>query len=277
MIPGRWREPVLLDGAMGTALMARGLPAGAFPEEWVVTRLSEVVAVHRAHVRAGARVALTCTFNAARLEATGLAASIGEVCGRAVRAAREAGAPAVAGCVGATGLAQPRGGGPSDGELLERYDAAFRALCAAGVDLLWTESHLALREARAALAAARRRALPVVATAFLHQGPRGWEGLDGVPAIDWLEALWRDGASAVGVNCVLPGPGLAGLAARAAARVPLPLVVKASAGLPGAIQPPEAWGAALAPVLAAGARWVGGCCGTGARHLRALGRALARA
>jgi 5-methyltetrahydrofolate--homocysteine methyltransferase len=273
-VPGRR----LLDGAMGTALLARGLPRGAFPEEWLLSRPSEVEAVHRAHVRAGAEVVLSCTFNAARLEAAGLGGEGRDLCARAVGIARRAGAPLVAGCVGATGLVRPDGTGPSDGELRERHGAAFRALAVAGADLLWTESHLALREARAALGAARGCGRPVVATLFAGTTTGGaLAALDGSPAEEWLECLWRDGAAAVGVNCVAAGPALAALVGRAAARLPLPLVVKPSPGLPGAIQPPGSFAAAVEPAVRAGARLVGGCCGAGPAHLAALRAMLGRA
>jgi 5-methyltetrahydrofolate--homocysteine methyltransferase len=237
-----------------------------------------VEAIHRAHAEAGSGLLLTCTFNAARLEAAGLAGWTGEICARAVAAARSARPPLVAGCVGATGLAMPDGGGPADGELRERYRAPFRALCAAGVDLLWTETQVALREARAAVAAARSCGRPVVATIFLAAGDGGaLVALDGAPGEDWLEALWRDGAAAVGVNCLAPGTALAALVGRAVARVPVPVVVKPSAGLPGRILPPATFAAAVQPAIRAGARLVGGCCGAGAAHLRSLGAELARA
>jgi 5-methyltetrahydrofolate--homocysteine methyltransferase len=125
----------LLDGGMGTALRARGLPAEAFPEEWVLRRPEEVARVHAAHAGAGAGTLLTCTFNAARAEARGLEAEVERICARAVAlargAAREAaegslpgrgppGDPArrlavpaarVAGCAGGTGLVAPSGEG----------------------------------------------------------------------------------------------------------------------------------------------------------------------
>jgi 5-methyltetrahydrofolate--homocysteine methyltransferase len=193
---------------------------------------------------------------------------------RAVALARSARTRAVGGCAGATGLARPGGRGPSAGEFRERYDAAFRSLAAAGVDLIWIETQVDLGEARAALEAGRRTGLPVVVTAFLLPGPGGMTALDGFPGVDFLAALWRDGASAVGVNCVAPDAGLARWAAELAARVPVPLVVKPNAGLPGNPAGPAPFAAAVAAAVRAGATLVGGCCGAGPAHLRALGRAL---
>ncbi|HSN89777.1 MAG TPA: homocysteine S-methyltransferase family protein, partial [Anaeromyxobacteraceae bacterium] len=101
----RLPSPLLLDGAMGTALIARGLPPGAFPEEWALERPEEVAAVHAAHAAAGAGLVLTCTFNAAapRLEARLDPARIEAACAAAVRLARGAAPGAlVAGALGPT-------------------------------------------------------------------------------------------------------------------------------------------------------------------------------
>ncbi len=129
-------------------------------------------------------------------------------------------------------------------------------------------------EARAALAAGRRTGLPVVVTAFLLPGPGGMTALDGTPGAEFLAALWREGAAAVGVNCVSPGSHLARVVAETAARVPIPLVVKPNAGLPGEPVGPAAFATAVGVAVRAGSTLVGGCCGAGAEHLRALGRVL---
>ncbi len=268
---GRNGNLAMLDGAMGTALLARGLPGGALPERWVVERPWEVARVHAQHAAAGARVLLTCTFNLARVGSYELQDSVDEVARRAAWLARSANpAGMVAGCAGATALAGADGRGAGDGELRERFERAFRALAAAGVDLLWTETHLTLREARAAVWAARRTGRPVVATVFLSPGPGGLFASDGTPGHEFLEVLWRDGAAAVGVNCVEPDGALAALVALAAARVPVPLVVKPNAGLPGDPWTPSRFAEGVMRAIRAGASLAGGCCGAGADHLRAL-------
>ena len=278
MIPGpRDGRVTRLDGAMGTALLERGLPPALLPETWVLDRPWEVEAVHAAHAAAGAEVLLTCTFNLARLDQAGPALDGVQVARRAVALARSARTRVVAGCAGATGLARPGGRGPSEGEFHERYEAAFRALAAAGADLIWIETQVDLGEARAALEAGRRTGLPVVVTAFLLPGSGGMTALDGSPGVEFLAALWRDGAAAVGVNCVAPDAGLARWVAEIATRVPVPLVVKPNAGLPGSPAGPAPFAAAVAAAVRAGATLVGGCCGAGPAHLRALGRALGAA
>ncbi len=272
MIPG----PALLDAAMGTALQGRGLPPEALPEEWILSRPEEIAAVHGEHLAAGARVLLTCTFNCTepRLALRGLQDRLEALCGWAERLARAAGRGAlVAGAVGPTGLAAP-GHIPGRAELSAHYARPLRALRDAGADLLWIESQVRPDEARAALEAARRVGLPAVVTmAFAVRGGR-LATPEGEPAADCLAALAAGGAAAVGVNCVEAGPALADLARDLVPRLPVPLVLKPSAGLPGAILPPDAFASALAPAAIAGARLLGGCCGTTAAHLRALRRLL---
>ncbi|HET8539203.1 MAG TPA: homocysteine S-methyltransferase family protein [Anaeromyxobacter sp.] len=309
-------RPTLLDAAMGTALIARGLPQGVPPEAWLRDRPEEIARVHAAHAAAGARVLLTCTFGcaSARVEAALGAAAIGSLCASAVGLARGAAPPGVrvAGALGPTGLVAPRAPAaptsaapptsappptstrtptrtrmptptrgappaPSRGALEARYAVPVRALAAAGADLLWIESQWDLDEARAALAAARASGLPTVVTfAFAETGGR-LHAPGGSTAEECLSAVASHGALAAGVNCVFPGPALAALAAWAKARLRVPFVAKPSPGLPGAVASPEAFGEALRPAFAAGLRIAGACCGATADHLRALAPLVSRA
>ncbi len=273
--------PTLLDGAMGTALLARGLPPDRLPEEWVLARPEEIASVHAGHAAAGARVLLTCTFNVAapRLEPRVDPGRQGDLCARAVSLARRAsggsGGALVAGAVGPTGLAPPLGPGASTAALAARYGRAAGALAAAGVDLLWIESQHDLAEARAALAAARVTGLPVVVTFGFPERNGRLVAPDGTTALEWLRALEAGGAAAAGLNCVFPGPALDAAVAEAVPALKIPLVLKPSPGLPGSVLSPAAFAGALRPAVAAGVRIVGGCCGAGPEHLRALGEVLA--
>jgi 5-methyltetrahydrofolate--homocysteine methyltransferase len=271
--------PALLDGAMGTALLARGLPPGALPDEWVLERPGEVAAVHASHAAAGAAILLTCTFGATtpRLEARLGRERVDALLARAPALARAAGAVVrVAGDLGPTGLSHPGGPPPDTAALRARYARAAEALTRAGVDLLWIESQWDLPEALAALAAARSTGLPAALTFTFAARADGFALPDGTAAAEALLAAAAAGAAAVGTNCVAPGPALDALAAWASRSLPVPFAAKPSPGLPGAVLPPEAFAAALTPTLEAGTRLVGGCCGATADHLRALAAALPR-
>lgn len=265
-------QRILLDGAMGTALLARGLPPGALPDAWLLARPEAIRAVHAEHAAAGADVLLTCTFHLAstRLDPALDRARLAEA---AVRLAREAGPRAlVAGALGPSGLAGP--GRPADRDLARRaYRSAADALARAGADLIWIESQLDVAEARAALAACREAGVSAVVTFTLREREGRLEAFDGTPGPACLAAVAAEGAEAAGVNCVFPGPPLDALAAWAAEGLPVPFVAKPSPGLPGAILPPAAFAVALAPALASGMRLAGGCCGATGAHLAALAAA----
>jgi 5-methyltetrahydrofolate--homocysteine methyltransferase len=250
---------------MGTTLLARGLPARTVPEEWLVERPEEIAGVHAAHVAAGARVVLTCTFNLASPRLPGGAPVVAARAACAVELARRSGAERVAGAVGPIGAAER--------DVTRWYAPAFEALAAAGADLLWAESQWVLAEALGALAAARSCGLPAVVTlAFTTSERPRLPG--GEPVDDALRALADRGAAAVGVNCVEATPALERLAARVAPALAVPLVVKPTAGLPGSVLAPATFAARVAALATHGAAWLGGCCGADDAHLRALAAAL---
>ncbi len=149
------RGRIAADGAMGTALMAAGLPAGMAPEPWLLTDAgaSAVEAVHAAHVAAGAGIVLTCTFGANPLRLAGgpAAGRTADVVRAAVAIARQAvapgwwwqarwGRPAPSSPPTATS-SRPPAATPSP-----RRPPPGRA----GVDALWIETMADLAEARAA-------------------------------------------------------------------------------------------------------------------------------
>jgi 5-methyltetrahydrofolate--homocysteine methyltransferase len=260
---------------MGTALLARGLALGVSPERWLVERVEEVAGVHAMHAAAGAEVITTCSFNLAsnrvdRHEVQDLAV-------RAVEVARRA-APGriVAAGVGPSGLWSPASAPPDTATVAALYSRAFSALARAGADLVWAESLYSAAEARVALCCALEVGKPAVTTVVFTGAPGGRAALpDGAPADELLEELAATGAAAVGVNCVLPGtPGLSPLLTRLVKRVAVPVVAKPSAGLPGHVMTPEAFGAWCRALREAGASWIGGCCGASADHVAAAARAV---
>lgn len=280
--------PVLIDGAMGTALQAAGLPPNELPERWLLERPAAVGAVHAAHAEAGASLLLTCTFNVAsrRLADAGLGKEAGRLCAAAVALAREAAPGArVAGAIGPLAVVrpgEPAAAGATAARLRTPFERPLEALAEAGADLLWLESQYDRREAEAALEAAQAVGLPVAITfTLLTRGGR-WVAPDGTPGEALLAGAARAQPAgqhggrvvAVGVNCVAAGAPLAALAGWARATLPVPFIVKPSAGLPGAVLPPLEFARAVAPAIAAGARLVGGCCGATAGHVAALAAAL---
>jgi len=280
--------PVVADGAMGTELLRAGAAPGERLEPWVLdpSRAPLVAAVHRAYRDAGARIVLTNSFGANPLRLGLPAAEASDVARGAARLARDAVGPGVvvAGSVGPTGRLLEPFGDLAPAAAREAFEAAISGLVAGSADVVWIETFSDLEEARAAVTAAGAvaPALPVVVTLTFERG-RTMMGTRPEEAADVLAGM---GVAALGANCgngfeeverVLPG-----LAAGAPG---LPLVAKANAGRPiatadgGVYYPgtPAEAGAHALRAVAAGARIVGGCCGTTPAHVAAIAAALARA
>lgn len=280
------REVVLLDGAMGTILMAEGLAAGRAPEWWNLERPDRVEAVHRAYVEAGSRIVLTNSFGASpsKLAVSGLEGRCREINEAAVRSARRAAGDRarVAGDMGPTGLLLPPVGDAAADAILAAYAEQAAALAEAGADLLVIETQFDLREARAALKAARATGLATVVTMTFEAKRRGAFTVMGDPLVDSLAALASEGADAVGCNCGAGPEALRAMVEQAGGSLGVPLVVKPNAGLPRATpqgtvydSTPGSFAEQVAGAVAAGARLAGGCCGTVPDFIRALSDRLA--
>jgi len=279
---------VLLDGALGTELMARGLPLGTPPEAWNLERPDDVREVHASYFEAGSDVATTNSFGANRIKlaAHGLEGRTAELNSAASRLARGAARPGkfVAGSIGPTGkFLRPQG---PFGE--EQFEAAFAeqalALAEGGADVLLVETQYDLREALCALRAGRRATgLPVLVTMTFNSHRRGFFTImgDSVPKV--MKALEGNGAAAVGANCTLDSEGMASLVRAMRPETGLPLIAQANAGQPavGACgvtysQPLEEYVRFVPEIVRAGAGLVGGCCGTTPAFIKAMAAALGR-
>ena len=275
---------VLLDGGTGSELIRRGLPQGACPEAWNVERPEIVKSVHAAYFKAGSDAVTTNSLGGSRIKLAshGLQARATELNVAAARIARSV-APAghfVAGSIGPTGKFLKPQGEFSEEEFEEAFAEQAAALARGGADLLLVETQYDLREALAALRAARSAApaLPVFVTLTFNAYPRGYFTLMGnsVPAA--AEALERAGASVVGANCTLDSREMVGLVKAFSQATRLPVVAQANAGKPvlgtdggfSYSQNLEAYVSFVPAILEAGANVIGGCCGTDPDYIRRM-------
>ena len=270
------------DGAMGTMLQAGGLKPGACPEEMNIIAPDVVKDIHKQYLAAGATIIETNTFGASRLKLDhyGFEDRVAEFNAAAVRIAKaaiaESGKDArVAGSMGPTGrFIEPLG----DLDFEEAYDA-FReqaaALAGAGADLLIIETCIDIQEMRAALLAAKDATnLPVVCQLSYSEDGRTVTGTDPQSAAVILDGL---GADIIGVNCSLGPAELIPVVETLAANCRAPISVQPNAGMPflqdGKTCFPmdaEEFGTYGPKLLAAGATYLGGCCGTTPAHIAAL-------
>jgi len=279
--------PVLTDGAWGTQLQARGLAVGEFPDLWNTSQPDKVLEVARAYVDAGSQVILTNTFGANRLRLAvhGLehravelnrsgAALSKQAAGKAVKVFASIGPT---GCLLMSGDVSP-----------EQISAAFTeqalALAEGGADALVIETMADLEEACLAVKAARSTGLPVVACMVFDSGKDRDRTMMGTTPEAAATTLVEAGADVVGANC---GQGIAGfipICRRMRAAVSVPIWAKANAGLPEMVNgvavyrtTPEEFAARIPELVAAGASFVGGCCGTSPEFIAAARKQLAAA
>ncbi len=277
---------VLLDGAMGTALVEHGLPVGTPPDLWNLERPDCVLAVHQSYIAAGSDVIQTNTFGASPLALArhGLEDRMAELNRAAVRIAREAAGAehVVAGNLGPSGRLLAPLGDVLPSEVVDSFRRQALVLAEAGVDCLCIETMMDLAEARCALEAALLVGLPVTVCMTFERRQRGHFTLMGDRPEAAMRALAGSGATAVGANCSLgSGDMLAMVPSLLAGSEHVPLIVKPNAGLPETVagrpvyrQEPAAFATDVARAVDLGARMVGGCCGTNAQHIAALRREL---
>lgn len=291
------KTPLLGDGAMGTLLYARGASPEAGFEKLNLTKQELVQQVHVDYINAGAQLIETNSFcgNRFRLAAYGLEKDVWQInvwAAKVARNAREiAGMPVfVAGSIGPTGRLLAPIGDTSKGEL----DAAFReqmeGLLAGGVDLFIIESMGNLIETATAIRAARKLSkLPVVAQfSFTTEGHTVF-GASPADVARMVKELADDMPDVVGINCGAgPGPSLDTLQKLSSALADLKITpdkislsCQPNAGMPGRvgnnfmyISRPEYCASFVEPFIDAGARLIGGCCGTNTEHIKAMKTSL---
>ena len=281
------RPWLLADGAMGSNLFARGLTSGEAPELWNTEHPERISELQRSFVEAGADIILTNSFGGTRHrlklhKAEGRVAELNEAAARLARteADRAGRVVLVGGSMGPTGEILEPLGPLSVAEAREAFAEQAAALARGGADILWIETMSSAEEAEAAIEGARRTGLPVVTTLSFDTNGRTMMGI--TPA-ELAGLARKNHLAACGSNC---GVGAAEMVASiinlaAAADPSAVLVAKANCGIPqyvdGAIRfngTPELMAEYARLALDAGARIIGGCCGTTPEHLRAMRRAL---
>ncbi|MBN2298169.1 MAG: homocysteine S-methyltransferase family protein [Deltaproteobacteria bacterium] len=274
---------IILDGATGTELQARGMPEGVCPELWCLDNRECIQSVHEDYIKAGSDIIYTCTFGANRFKLSEYgAANIEEINTRlAGLAKRVAGDKClVAGDIGPTGrFIEPFGEVDFD-EAVEVFKEQARGLLAGGADLIVIETMIDIQEARAALIAVKEitDAFTMVSMTFESSG-RTLGGTDPVSALITLQSL---GADAVGCNCSTGPDGMIPLISSMQPYAAVPLVAKPNAGLPKLRQgktffdmEPNQFSAYSHEFVSSGVHLIGGCCGTTPAHIKTLKKSLA--
>ncbi len=282
------RGILLADGATGTNLFAMGLEAGEAPELWLESAPDKITKLHQDFVDAGADIILTNSFGGTRnrlklhqaddrvhalnKRAAEIARAVADKAGRTV---------IVAGSVGPTGdLLVPLGALTYEGAVAS-FVEQIEGLKAGGVDVIWIETMSAVDEIRAAAEAAVRCDMPYTYTGSFDTAGKTMMGVH-PRDIHRMAGDVGAGPLAVGANCGVGASDiLSSLLDMTAADPDAVVIVKGNCGIPefrGAVihysgtPPLMADYARLA--IDAGARIIGGCCGTSCEHLAAMRQAI---
>jgi methionine synthase I (cobalamin-dependent) len=283
------RPWLLADGATGSNLFDVGLTSGDAPELWNFEHPERIGDLHRSFVDAGADIILTNSFGGTRYRlklhqcehrvvevnrrAAELARTVADASGREI---------AVAGSMGPTGeIMEPIGPLTFD-QARDAFAEQAAALAEGGADVLWIETMSSAEEVQAAVAGAATTGLPIVCTLSFDTNGRTMMGLSPSDFAQ-LEKALHPRLAACGTNC---GVGASEVVAcirnlAQAAGPDVVLVAKGNCGIPQYVDGAICYNGtpALMAVYArmardAGARIIGGCCGTSPAHLRAMRDAL---
>ncbi len=286
------KSVLLIDGATGTNLFALGLQSGDSPEFWNVDYPDRVAKHYRSFIDAGSDIVLTNTFGGTsyrlklhdgqdrvhefnRAAAEILAQQI-EDSGRDV---------VVAGSMGPTGEILEPAGDVSIEQAAAAFAEQANALKDGGADMLWIETLSSIEECQAAVLGASETGLPIIVTMSIDTNGRTMMGV--TPAD--MVAMQSDLAaplSAYGTNCGLGAAEVIAAiinmksASEKAGREDI-LIAKGNCGIPewhgGEIcysGTPELMATYAGMAIDAGARIVGGCCGTTPEHVASMRHAI---
>ena len=285
------KDTLLADGATGTNLFAIGLQSGDAPVLWNVDEPEKIAGHYRSFIDAGSDIVLTNTFGGTRyrlklhkaedrvaelnIAATKLLKTEIEASGRDI---------VVAGSIGPTGeILAPLGELQPDDAVAAFAEQAI-ALKEGGADVLWIETMSSREEVELAVKGASEAGLPIVFTMSFDTNGRTMMGIGASDLMD-IHANLVPGAHACGTNC---GVGASEVVAAvlnmkstsAPGSEPI-IVAKANCGIPEFVEgeivyngTPEIMANYAVMARDAGARIVGGCCGTSPEHVKAMRQAL---
>lgn len=276
------RGHLVIDGAMGTEMFARGLTAGDAPERMNLDAPRKVQEIHQAYVDAGADIFLTNSFGGTRhrlglhklddrvVEVNRAAAGNGRAV--ADRADRRI---LVAGSVGPTGELIAPLGPLNAAAAVDAFAEQTAGLSAGGADIIWIETMSSLVEVEAAVVGARSSCdLPIAVTMSFDTAGRTMMGVTGEQAAERLTEL---GVAAMGANCGNNLVDTEAALAEMCAVAGVPVIAKANAGIPqwrGAelsySGTPEVMGAHARRARSLGASIIGGCCGSTPSHVAVI-------
>ncbi|RMD93042.1 MAG: bifunctional homocysteine S-methyltransferase/methylenetetrahydrofolate reductase [Calditrichaeota bacterium] len=274
---------ILFDGAMGTMLYNRGIFINQCFDNVNLVNPRLVKDIHTGYAEAGADVLQTNTFGANRFKLTkyGLQDSLEAINYQGAKLARDiAGKDLyVAGSIGPLGIKIEPWGKLAKEEAREAFKEQAQALLNGGVDLFILETFSDLNEIEQAILAIKEICdLPIVAEMTIdEQG----NSLYGTAPETYTHRLDNAGADVIGVNCSVGPPSMLNALEKMVKVTKKPIIVQPNAGNPRVIDErniylatPEYFSKYATRFIKAGARLVGGCCGTTPEHIKEMAKSV---
>ena len=274
---------LILDGATGTELQKKGMPAGVCPELWAIENPEVQKSIYKSYADAGSDIIYTCTFgaNSSKLEEYG-EKDVEGVNRRLAEMAKEAAGKntLIAGDIGPTGHFIKPFGEVDFNDAVESCKRQVRGLIDGGADLFVIETQMDIQEARAALIAVKETDPDAFAIVTMTYEPDG-RTLNGTTPEAALITLQSLGADAVGCNCSTGPAEMLEVIKRIKPIADVPLVAKPNAGMPKIVDGKtvfpmgeEEFAEYAEAFRDAGVNIMGGCCGTTPLHIEKLNIAM---
>lgn len=277
------REVLILDGAMGTQLIERGLKKGECPELWNLEKQEIIMEIHKSYFEAGADAVLTNTFggNSIKLAHFKLEEKTREInlAGAKIAVGVKPDGKFVGGDIGPTGKILKPYGPLDEMTAISSFEEQAKALADGNVDFIIIETMSDLREAISALRGAKKAtSLPVLVSLAYQRTPRGFFTIMGNPISQCVRTLEEEGADAIGANCNIGSTEMVLLAKELKVHTTLPIFVEPNAGKPilsedGTIryeESPEYFAENILKIFELGVNGIGGCCGTTPLHINKI-------
>jgi 5-methyltetrahydrofolate--homocysteine methyltransferase len=277
--------PVVTDGSWGTQMHKRGLKRGQSPDSWNLSHPEQVEDVARQYVDAGSRIILTNTFGASRLSLSNykLGDQVLDINSAGVRISKQAAGDRaiVFASIGPTGRMLVTGE-TTEAELQNVFREQADAQARAGADGIIIETMIDLDEARIAALAAKQTGLPVIVSMVYDSGEDKDRTMMGNSPEEVAAELVKIGVDGIGANC---GQGIAAflpICKRLRQATDLPIWMKPNAGLPEVVDDsvvfrttPAEFVQYVPDLIRAGANFIGGCCGTDQKFVKAIRQVVA--
>ncbi len=276
------KKVLVADGAWGTELIKKGFAVGDVPEVWNLENPFFVKEIARSYRDAGADIILTNTFGANRLKLkrTGFTGNIKQINRRGVELSKEESeAVLIFASIGPTGELLKPLGDFSEADFIEVFSEQVKGLAEGKPDGIIIETMSDIKEALCALEAVRKNSsLPVGISFSFNKGHEGFATMMGLSVEQAVKSVLKKKPAIIGANCgSVTIEDMIDIARTMKKFTSLPLWIKPNAGLPllknkKTIYPqtPEEVTSFIPGLIEAGAKIIGGCCGTTPEHIKKI-------